>query len=80
MVVGHVSKNLSKIVLTFLSLQHSALDIFLFAKRINHGEGYRLQCPANFYFYDPEKAINWIKNEINKTEEKFKQNMKHCLK
>ena len=66
MVLGHVPKNLSKIELTLLSLLHSALDIFLIGKGINRGKGYRLQIPANFYFYNPEKAINWLKNEIKK--------------
>ena len=80
MVVGHVTKSMSKIVSTFQSLPDCALDIFLNGKWINYGEGYRLEIPANFYFYNPEKAINWFKNEVNKTEKKFKENMKHCLK
>ena len=79
-VVGHVTNSMSKIVITFRSLLHCALDIFLNGKWINHGEGYRLEIPANFYFYNPEEAINWFKNELNKTEKKFKENMKHCLK
>ena len=80
MVVGHVTKSMSKIVSTFQSLPDCALDIFLNGKWINYGEGYRLEIPANFYFYNPEEAINWFKNEVNKTEKKFKENMKHCLK
>ena len=57
-VVGHVAKNMSKIVFMFLSLPHCALDIFVTGKRINRGGGYGLEIPANFYFHDPEKAIN----------------------
>ena len=79
-VVWHVPKNISKIVFMFLSLPHCALDIFVTGKRINRGGGYGLEIPANFYFYDPEKAINWLKNKINKIEEKLKENVKHCLK
>ena len=41
-VVGHVPKNISKIVFMFLSLPHCALDIFVTAKRINRGGGYGL--------------------------------------
>ena len=64
MVVGHVPQNVSKIVFMFMSLPHCALDIFVTVKRINHGGGYGLEIPANFHFYGPEKAINWLKNKI----------------
>ena len=79
-VVGHVSKNMFKTVFMLLSLPHCALAIFLTGKRINRGGGYGLEIPANVYFYDPKKAINWLKNEIYKIEEKFKENVKHSLK
>ena len=36
-VVGHVPKNMSKIVYMFLSLPHCALDIFVTGKRTNRG-------------------------------------------
>ena len=75
--VGHVPKNISKIVFMFLSLPHCALDIFVTEKRINRGGGYGLEIPTNFYFHGPEKAINWLKNKINKIEEKLKENVKH---
>ena len=77
--VGHVPNNMSKIVFMFLPLPHSTLDIFVIGKRINRGGGYGLEMPVNFYFYGPEKAINWLKNKINKIEEKLKENVKHCL-
>ena len=79
-VVGHVPKNMSKIVFVFLSLPQCALDIFVTGKRINRGGGCGLEIPADFYFYGPQKAINWLKNKINKIEEKLKENVKHCLK
>ena len=80
LLVGHVLKNMSKIVFMLLSLPHCALGIFVTGKRINRGGGYGLEIPANFYFYGPEKAINWLGNKINKIEEKLKENIKHCLK
>ena len=49
----------------FLFLPHCTLNVFV---------------PANFYFYGPEKAINWLKNKVNKIEETLKENVKHCLK
>ena len=79
-VVGHVPKNMSKIVFMFLPLPHCALDIFVTGKRVNCRGRYGLEIPANFYFYGPEKAINWLKNKINKIEEKLKENVKHFLK
>ena len=65
-VVGHVPKNMSKILFMFLSLPHCALDIFVTGNRIILGGGYGLKIPANFYFYDPKKALNWLKNKTNK--------------
>ena len=80
LVVGHVPKNMPKIVFMFLSLPHCALDIFVTGKHINREGGYGLEIPANFCFYGPEKAINLLKNKINKIEEKLKENVKHCPK
>ena len=79
-VVGHVPKNMSKIVINFLYLPHFTLEFFIIGKRINRGVGYGLEIPANFYFYELEKAIYWLKNKINKMEEKLKENLKHSLK
>ena len=76
-VVGHVAKNMFKITYMFLYLPHWALDIFVTEKRINCGGGCELEILANFYFYGPGKAINWLKNKIDKIEEKL---VKHCLK
>ena len=59
---------------------YCALDIFATGKCINPGVDYGFEIPANFYFDDPEKAINWLKNKINKIEEKLKENVKHCFK
>ena len=73
MVVGHVPKNMSKIVFMFLSLPHYALEIFVTGEHINRGNGYGLEIPAKFYFYFPEKVINWLKNKINKMEGKLCQ-------
>ena len=69
-VVGHVAKNMFKITYMFL-------DIFVTEKRINSGGGCELEILANFYCYGPGKAINWLKNKIDKIEEKL---VKHCLK
>ena len=71
---------MSKIEFVFLSLPYCALDIFVTGKRINRGGGYGLKILANFYLSGPKKAINWLKNKINKTEEKLKENVKHCPK
>ena len=49
------------VALLVVILSHYALDICVTGKRINRGGGYRLEIPANFYFYGPEKAINWLK-------------------
>ena len=69
-VVGHVAKNMFKITYMFL-------DIFVTEKRINSGGGCELEILANFYCHGPGKAINWLKNKIDKIEEKV---VKHCLK
>ena len=53
----------------FLSLPQCAFNIFVTGK--THGGGYGLEIPASFYFYGPEKTKNWLKNKINKIEEKL---------
>ena len=60
-VVGHVPKNISKIVFMFLSLPHCALDIFVTRRRVNHGGGYGLDIPTSFNFYGPKRPENGSK-------------------
>ena len=82
-VVGHVPKNMSKIYVPIpaqLCLGHLCNQLQINHQPINRGGGYGLEIPANLYFHGPEKLINWLKNKINKTEEKLKENVKHCLK
>ena len=58
-VVG--ATEISMIVSMFLSLPHCALDIFATGKRVKHGGEYRLEIPADFHLYVPEKAIKLAK-------------------
>ena len=79
-VVGHVLKFISMIVPMLLSLPGSTLNIEMTGKRVNCGVGYRLEIPANFYFYGPENAIVWIRSKITNIEKKLSQNVNRCLK
>ena len=42
--------------------------------------GYGLEVPSSFYFYGPEKAINWMKIKLSRVQDKLKENIKYCLK
>ena len=67
-VVGHVLKNMSKIVFMFLSLSHCDLDIFVTGKNIDRRCECRLEIPAIFCFYGSESSIV---NEAIKTNSLF---------
>ena len=72
-VVGHVPKNMSKIVFMFLFLPHCPLNILVTGKRINRRGGYGLEIPANFYFYGPENKINKIEEKLKLSEIKYRK-------
>lgn len=55
----HMQKDISKFVFMLLALLICALDIFVTEKRGTREGEYRLKIPAAFYFYDPEKAMNF---------------------
>ena len=59
-VVHHVQPKISIIVSMFLSLPHCALNICNW-ELVNYGAEYRLEVPANFHFYGPEKATKFAK-------------------
>ena len=52
------------IISMFLSVPHCAFNIFATGKPVTHGGEYRLEIPANFHFYVPEKTIKLAKNKM----------------
>ena len=56
-VVEHVQQKSTRYYPCFYPCP-SVLDIFVIGKRVNHGGKDRLEIPANFQFYGPEKSIN----------------------
>ena len=79
-VVGRVPKNISKIVFMFLSLPNCGVDVIVAGKGVSRVAGYGLEVPSSFYFYGPEKAINWMKIKLSRVQDKLKENIKYCLK
>ena len=67
------------IVSMFLCWLYCAFEIFVTWKRLNHDGEYRLEIPANFHFYGPEKTINLAENKITKIEENLNETMVKCI-
>ena len=58
-IVGHVSKNLSKIFHQFLKIPNCTIGCKVTGKRVNHGAGYGLEIPVQYKFIGAEKAVEW---------------------
>ena len=66
-VVGHVPQNIPKVVPLCLSLPHFYQEREATGKNVNREGVYKLEIPARFRFYPPEKATQW-KQEQQKLE------------
>ena len=49
----------------FLSLTNHSIRVCIKGKIINCGVGYGLKIPAEYIFYDNEKAIQWAKRTLD---------------
>ena len=72
LVVGHVSLNLSKVLLKFLQLPNSLLTCKVTGKRVNKGEDYGLEIPVAYTWTGLEKAVAWIQGKVSEKQKPLK--------
>ena len=60
----------------FLKPQHVCVK----GKRINRGVGYGLEIPAEYIFYENEKAIQWVNRTLDGVGGNVKKKVLRCLK
>ena len=72
LVVGHVSLNLSKVLLNFLQLPNSLLTCKVTGKRMNKGEDYGLEIPVAYTCTGLEKVVAWIQGKIGEKQKPLK--------
>ena len=77
---GHTPKNLSETFKRFLTLPNCTIKCTVIGKRVNHCAGYGLEILANFKFFGPAKAIQWVENAVKKVIQNIDQIVKHCNK
>ena len=79
-VVGHAQKkHLSKPFYQFLSLPSCSISCEVTGKRVNRVGGYGLEIPVKYKFIGPEKAINWMKTQVNKKVNDIVKKTEHCM-
>ena len=59
LIVGHVTKNLSKIMNRFTKIPSCSLRCKVTGKRMKRGAGYGLEIPILYDLIGPEKAVDW---------------------
>ena len=52
------------------------LSVFVIAKLFHR---YGLEIPVKYKFVGPEKAINWMKTQVNKKVNDIVKNTEHCM-
>ena len=65
-IVGHVPKNLSKIMNRFTKIPSCSLRCKVTGKRVNRGAGYELEIPVVYELIGPEKAVDWGEKTLRK--------------
>ena len=65
-IVGHVSKNLSKIFHQFMKIPNCTIGCKVTGKRVNRRAGYGLEIPLQYRFIGAEKAVEWAEKNIKK--------------
>ena len=86
-IVGHVTKNLSKIMNRYTKIPSCSLRCKVTSKRVNRGAGYGLEIPVVYELIGPEKAVDWggktlrkIGNVVNrKVKKMFKMILENIL-
>lgn len=78
--VGHVPKNLSKILNRFTKIPSCELKCRVTGKRVNRGAGYGLEIPVSYTLIGVEKAIDWAQKNIEKTFVILDKKVEKCKK
>ena len=79
-IVGHVPKNLSKIMNGFTKIPSCSLRCKVTGKRVNRGAGYGLEIPVVHELIEPEKAVDWGEKNIKKILDVVNRKVKKCIK
>ena len=79
-IVGHVPKNLSKIMNRFTKITSCSLRWKVTGKRVNRGAGYGLEIPIVYELNRPEKAVDWGEKNIKKILHVVNRKVKNCIK
>ena len=65
-IVGHVPKNLSKIMNRFTKILSCSLRCKVTGKRVNRGAGYGLEITVVYELIGPKKAVDWGEKTLRK--------------
>ena len=79
-IVGHVPKNLSKIMSRFTKIPSCSLRCKVTGKRVNRGAGYGLEIPFVYKLIGSEKAVDWGGKNIKKILDVANRKVKKCIK
>ena len=79
-IVGHVSKNLSKIFHHFLKIPNCTIGYKVAGKQVNCGAGYGLEISVQHRFIGAEKAVEWAEKNIKKVFENINQKFNRRVK
>ena len=79
-VVGHVPFLYSSTFKKFLSLPNHTIRVLVTGKRINRSSGYGLEIPVEYVFNGNEKALQWVKKNLDNIDANVNKKDGRCLK
>ena len=65
-IVGHVPRNLSRVMNCFMKIPGCSIACKVTGKRVNRGAGYGLEIPVSYELIGAEKAVDWAEKKLEK--------------
>ena len=79
-IVRHVPLYWSKLTLNFLQFLNHSICVVVTDKRVNRGADLGLEIPVDYFFYRDSRVIAWLKNSIEKLDQRIDEKVGKCVK
>ena len=64
----------------FLTILNTTIEIHVVCKRVNRGDGYGLEIPVIYLFFDAERLVKWLDIKISAVKNELMYQTAKCLK
>ena len=80
LVVGYIPQNILKISSMLLMIPSPSIEVEVVSKRLNPGDGYGMEIPVEYRFYDQENIVQWLTKKLKTVKKELECKISKCLK